>query len=108
MALLSGLLAPFFTGEECADPAALMQRAHYAFHSYGRGGVMMYALSALDIALWDLRAKAENLPLWQLLGGTRAQVELYPSLTSFDGDVAKLMDCINPLINKGYRHIKLH
>lgn len=108
MALLSGLLAPFFTGEECADPAALMQRAHYAFHSYGRGGVMMYALSALDIALWDLRAKAENLPLWQLLGGTRAQVELYPSLTSFDGDVAKLMDCINPLIHKGYRHIKLH
>ncbi|POT30920.1 mandelate racemase/muconate lactonizing enzyme family protein [Citrobacter braakii] len=108
MALLSGLLAPFFTGETCDDTEALMQKAHYAFHSYGRGGAMMYALSALDIALWDLRGKAENLPLWKLLGGTRSQVELYPSLASFDGNVAKLMECINPLIKKGYRHIKLH
>lgn len=108
MALLSGLLAPFFTGEKCDDINTLMQKAHYAFHSYGRGGVMMYALSALDIALWDLRGKAENLPLWKLLGGTCSQVELYPSLASFEGNVAKLMDCINPLINKGYRHIKLH
>lgn len=108
MALLNGLVAPFFMGEACDDVADLMQKAHYAFHSYGRGGVMMYALSALDIALWDLRGKAEELPLWRLLGGTRSQVELYPSLSSFDGDVAKLIDCINPLIATGYRHIKLH
>ncbi len=108
MALLTERVSPFFRGEACDDISALMAKAHYAFHSYGRGGIMMYALSALDIALWDIRAKAENLPLWQLLGGTRAQIELYPSIPSYDGDVGQLLTCINALVHQGYRSIKLH
>ncbi len=108
MALLNNMLAPFFTGEACDDIETLMQKAHFAFHSYGRGGVMMYALSAIDIALWDLRGKAENLPLWQLLGGKRTQIDVYPSLASYDGDISKLTACIHQLIDSGYRHIKLH
>src|SRR6266478_5486543 len=42
--------------------------------SAGPGGVYHLALSALDIALWDIRAKAANLPLWKLLGGARQRV----------------------------------
>src|SRR5262249_58103105 len=37
--------------------------------SAGPGGIYHLALSALDIALWDIRAKSVNLPLWKLLGG---------------------------------------
>lgn len=107
-ALLTERLAPFLKGESCEDIAALMEKAHYAFHSYGRGGTMMYALSALDIALWDLRGKAQNQPLWQLLGGTRSRIELYPSLGSFDGDIDKLIPYVQNLTKQGYHHIKLH
>ncbi|ORJ51832.1 hypothetical protein B2M27_03210 [Kluyvera intermedia] len=108
MSLLTERLAPFLKGENCEDIAALMEKAHYAFHSYGRGGTMMYALSALDIALWDIRAKAHQRPLWQLLGGTRSHIELYPSLGSFDGDLEKLLPYVQNLTQQGYRHIKLH
>lgn len=108
MALLTERVFPFFKGERCEDIRALMEKAHYAFHSYGRGGAMMYALSALDIALWDIKAQAENVPLWQLLGGQRAEIELYPSLTSYDGDVTQLISSIEGLIAQGYRSIKLH
>src|SRR5271155_2880902 len=47
--------------------------------SAGPGGVYHLALSALDIAMWDIKAKAVGLPLWRLLGGARAQVATYAS-----------------------------
>ncbi len=37
----------------------------------GRGGLMQMAISAIDIALWDLKAKAADQPLWQLFGGSK-------------------------------------
>ena len=36
-------------------------------HFVGRGGIASFAIAALDIALWDLRAKSQRLPLWKLL-----------------------------------------
>src|SRR5437764_957228 len=47
--------------------------------SAGPGGVYHLALSALDIALWDIRGKALGLPLWKLLGGARDRVPTYAS-----------------------------
>lgn len=46
---------------------------------HGRRGVVMRALSAIDIAIWDARAKAVGKPLYKLLGGTRKQVPAYAS-----------------------------
>lgn len=40
-------------------------------HWYGRSGITLAALSALDIALWDLNSKAAGLPLWRYLGAAR-------------------------------------
>jgi len=43
----------------------------------GRAGVAMFALSALDIALWDIAGKAEGLPVWRLLGGAARPLPCY-------------------------------
>ena len=43
----------------------------------GRTGAVMFALSAIDTALWDIRGKAADLPLWRLLGGERRKVPVY-------------------------------
>src|SRR5215831_5044926 len=47
--------------------------------SAGPGGIYHLALSALDIAIWDLKAKAVDQPLWKLLGGVRERVPTYAS-----------------------------
>jgi L-alanine-DL-glutamate epimerase-like enolase superfamily enzyme len=47
--------------------------------SAGPGGIYHLALSALDIAIWDIKAKAVDLPLWKLLGGAREKVPTYAS-----------------------------
>jgi len=49
----------------------LWDQMYRASIPYGRGGVLMHALSAVDIALWDLRGKAAGLPVHALLGGAR-------------------------------------
>src|SRR4029077_5917445 len=46
--------------------------------SAGPGGVYHLALSALDTALWDIRAKSVELPLWRLLGGARGRGASHP------------------------------
>ena len=47
--------------------------------SAGPGGIFMLAISAIDIALWDIKGKALDQPLWKLLGGHRDRVPTYAS-----------------------------
>ncbi len=45
----------------------------------GRDGISAHAIAALDTACWDIKAKAEGVPLWKLLGGTRTEIPCYAS-----------------------------
>ena len=67
-------------GEDPVRVEAVQQKLkNAAGGSAGPGGIYHLALSALDIALWDIRAKSVNLPLWKLLGGARERVPTYAS-----------------------------
>jgi L-alanine-DL-glutamate epimerase-like enolase superfamily enzyme len=72
--------APLLVGEDAGDIARLWQRIarQPALQWVGRAGITTLAHAALDIALWDLKAKAAQQPLWQLLGGAvRERVRAY-------------------------------
>ncbi len=58
-------------GQDAGDIAALWQRMYDATHYYGRRGVVIHAISAIDIALWDIRGKAEGKPVHELVGQRR-------------------------------------
>jgi L-alanine-DL-glutamate epimerase-like enolase superfamily enzyme len=64
-------LAPLVVGADVGLPEALWQELYAATITYGQRGLSMRALSLVDIALWDLRARRSQLPLWQMLGGAR-------------------------------------
>ena len=68
-AVVDTQLAPAVLGEDARDIRGLMTRVAQRLHLFGRNGPHIYALSALDVALWDIAGKAANLPLWRLLGG---------------------------------------
>lgn len=90
------------TPEEIRD---IMNKARYAFHGFGNSGPVMYALSGIDIALWDLLAKQHKLPLHRLLGSNRKQIGVYASLVSY-GD--KIDQHVKRAYQQGFRKIKLH
>jgi L-alanine-DL-glutamate epimerase-like enolase superfamily enzyme len=107
-AVLDTQLAPAVLGQDARDIAGLRQRLSKAFHGFGRNGAHVFALSALDIALWDIAGKAANLPLWRLLGGTPVNsMPSYASLLRY-GDVSQVAAACERAVTRGYRHIKLH
>lgn len=65
------------------------------------------APSLVDIALWDLAAKAAGLPLWQMLGGARSEVPAYAS-TPMLADIAAYQDYVAERAAEGYRAVKFH
>lgn len=61
-------LAECFTGHPCDDIEQIWQSA-FRQRFYRSGPVLMSALAGLDIALWDMKAKRFEVPIWSLLGG---------------------------------------
>lgn len=109
---LSDLVGPMFLGlEVTADPASFAPArlaAEQALHAFGRTGPVLYALSAIDIALWDLSARIAGRPLYRHLGGTRHRIEAYASLVSYANDPAEVARQAARAHAAGYRQIKLH
>jgi L-alanine-DL-glutamate epimerase-like enolase superfamily enzyme len=79
----------------------------WGLHYGGRGGPSVLALSALDIALWDLKAKRAKLPLWKLLGGHDPLVPCYAGGIDLDFPLEQLLQQTEANLAKGFRAIKM-
>lgn len=102
------MIAPYAVGRDSSDPAALNRAAQLALHIFGRFGVVMFALSALDIALWDIAAKRAGVSLGRLLGGRkRESVPAYASLVRY-GRPELVHRFAAKAVQENYQHIKLH
>lgn len=107
-AALDTLLSPLLIGRDPTDIAALMLDLQRKVHLLGRTGPVMYGLSGIDIALWDIAGKVAGKPLYKLLGGTdRTELAGYSSLLRCTGPDAVASACARAVDN-GFRHIKLH
>jgi L-alanine-DL-glutamate epimerase-like enolase superfamily enzyme len=105
------MIAPQARGQEAPDAAgipAFMERVQRNLHLFGRYGITMFGMSALDIALWDLAARARGEPLHRLLGALRRpRIPGYASLLRI-GDPALVAQECEAARRRGYPAIKLH
>src|SRR5271168_644703 len=72
-------LRPMLIGEDPLLIEGLWQKMFARTRQYGRRGIVMNAISGIDIALWDIAGKVARLPLYRLFGGCRDRVEAYAS-----------------------------
>lgn len=94
--------------EEDADPIeALWQKMWWTTHYGGRGGPTVLAISAVDMALWDLKAKRAKLPLWKLLGGYDPRVPCYAGGIDLLLPLDQLLDQTDANLQSGFRAIKM-
>ncbi len=101
-------LAPMLVGQDPLGIEALVDLMHRGTMIYGRRGLGMFAISGVEIALWDLLGKARNAPVYELLGGAvRPRLPVYASLLRYDSpeDVAR---ACRHYAAQGFRMLKLH
>ena len=72
-------LAPMLIGEDPLMIEGLWQKMFARTRQYGRRGLVMQAMSGIDIALWDIAGKVAKMPVYKLLGACRDRVEVYAS-----------------------------
>lgn len=105
------MIAPQARGLEVPDAAgipAVMEQIQRNLHLFGRYGITMFAISGLDIALWDLAARVRGEPLYNLLGHrNRPRIPAYASLLRI-GDPALVAKECETALRRGYPAIKLH
>jgi D-galactarolactone cycloisomerase len=95
-ATIEHALKPLLIGSSPLDTEVLWHKMYHATRDYGRKGSVMAAISAVDIALWDLAGKVHSVPVYQLLGGAfRRRVQAYATgfyRTSGQGEAQRLAD----------------
>ena len=106
-AVLARELTEVMAGEEADDIERLWLKAWWALHYGGRGGPTVLAISAFDMALWDLKARRAKLPLWNLLGGYDAKVPAYAGGIDLDLPLDALLRQTDDNLAKGFRAIKM-
>lgn len=81
IAAIDHYLKPLLIGENPLDIEGLWDLMYTASYRYGQAGLMLMAISAIDLALWDLKARYMNQPVWQFLGGKiRERVPVYATI----------------------------
>jgi L-alanine-DL-glutamate epimerase-like enolase superfamily enzyme len=101
-------LAPLLVGEDPLDHERLAAKVYWRLQTVGRRGLVPQAYSAFDLALWDLKGKAANLPLYKLLGGAREATPVYGSDTAWLWmSVDEILDASRPYLDQGLMGIKV-
>jgi L-alanine-DL-glutamate epimerase-like enolase superfamily enzyme len=105
--IAAGALAKAVEGAGVLDTGSAHARADAALRNIGRTGPGAMALSAVDVALHDLRARVLGAPLWRLLGPVRDRVPIYGSggFTSYDD--AELHDQLAGWVAEGIPRVKM-
>jgi D-arabinonate dehydratase len=77
--IVEEILKPLLLGEDSTNIEGLWQKMYRGSFRMGRRGIVLAAMSAIDIALWDLLGKRAGLPVYKLLGGDKSIVRAYAS-----------------------------
>ena len=93
-------------GEDPFDYAYIWEKMYRRTHAWGRKGIGMVAISAIDIAIWDLIGKLSKKPVFKLLGGrTKEKIPVYYSKL-YAGTIKDMQDEASEALKSGYTAFK--
>jgi L-alanine-DL-glutamate epimerase-like enolase superfamily enzyme len=107
LAIVQHELAPFLAGRDSSTIDELYDGMWWHIHYVGRGGITAFAMSAVDIALWDLRGKRERRPLWQMAGGTGPSAKAYRGGIDLNFTLEQLLASIDSYLAAGFTAVKI-
>ena len=106
-ALIERDMAPDLIGLDPSRIEAIWKMLWWRIHYVGRGGLAAHAISAVDVALWDLKGRRLGEPLWRLLGGADPKVKAYAGGIDLYFTLDDLLRQTDGNLDKGFRAIKM-
>lgn len=100
-------LEPFLLGKDAHDIEALYDAMQWHVHYVARGGIASFAISAIDIALWDIRCKVAGQPLWKMAGGAADRCKAYCGGIDLNFSLDKLVRQTEGYLEAGYNGVKI-
>ena len=100
-------LTPFLLGRSPDDIDSLHDGMLWHIHYVGRGGIAAFAISAVDIALWDLRGKALGICLSEMAGGAGKTVAAYCGGIDLNFTTKKLLNNVQSYLDHGFGAVKI-
>ncbi|MCL4744971.1 MAG: mandelate racemase/muconate lactonizing enzyme family protein [Burkholderiaceae bacterium] len=92
------------------DPMAherIWDKLYWLLAPRGQSGYAMHAIAAIDLAVWDLKARALKQPIWRLLGAARQRVPVYATFGFGFFDREQLVDAARACVAQGFRRLKM-
>jgi len=106
-AILEHELVPFLVGKDATDIDGIYDGLWWHIHYVGRGGITAFAMSAVDIALWDLKGKRQGKPLWQLAGGASRTALAYRGGIDLNFPLEQLLGSVESYLAAGFNAVKI-
>ena len=106
-AMLNHDLKPFLLGQDADDVERLYDEMQWHVHYVARGGIASFAISAVDIALWDLRGKRLEEPLWKMAGGAGNNCLAYRGGIDLNFPLPRLLTEVQGYLDSGYQGVKI-
>jgi len=108
-AAVKKVLVPMLRGHEVDGIADLWDRMYKATFRLGRRGIMISAMSGIDIALWDLLGKELGAPIYRLLGGRAKRIKGYITGGYYrEGkDIRELVEEVKNYVKQGFKTVKI-
>ena len=107
LAMIESDLAPFLIGRDADDVEDLYEAMQWHIHYVGRGGIASFAISAVDIALWDIRGKATETPLSIMAGGAGTSTRAYCGGIDLNFSTEKLLANVQGYLDRGFNAVKI-
>ena len=106
-AIIDEYYAPLIIGQDPWDYEYLWQRMYRSAHAWNRKGVGMVAISAVDLAIWDILGKSVNKPVFKLLGGrTKEKIPVYASKL-YAGPIDEMQKEAQSYVDQGFDMFKM-
>ncbi|MGI9365614.1 MAG: mandelate racemase/muconate lactonizing enzyme family protein [Rhizobiaceae bacterium] len=106
-AMLDHDLVPFLIEREAEAVEELYEGMQWHVHYVGRGGIASFAISALDIALWDIRGKVTSEPLYKMAGGHSDRCKAYCGGIDLNFTLDELLDQTRSYLQRGFNGVKI-
>lgn len=105
--LITHDLAPTILGMDSDSIEEVYDAMEWHIHYVGRGGIAVFAMSAIDIALWDIRCRKAGEPLWKVAGGADNTCKAYCGGIDLNFSKQKLLDNISGYLANGANGVKI-